>query len=114
MGLYRLMRPLAFALEAETAHRLTVRVLGLPPRLPLPHFPDALATTVAGVRFPSPVGLAAGFDKNAECPDAMLELGFGYVEVGTLTPRPQAGNPRPRLVPAGRGRSGDQPHGVQQ
>ena len=95
--MYQLLRPLAFALDAETAHRVTVRFLGLPPRRPLPYFADALATSVAGVRFPSPVGLAAGFDKNAECPDAMLELGFGFVEVGTLTPRPQAGNPKPRL-----------------
>lgn len=97
MGLYQLTRPLIFALEAETAHRMTVKALSLAPRLPLPDFPDVLATTVAGLRFPSPVGLAAGFDKNAECPDAMLGLGFGFVEVGTLTPRPQDGNPRPRL-----------------
>jgi dihydroorotate dehydrogenase len=97
MGIYSLCRPLIFALDAETAHRMTVATLGMMPRLPLPEFPDALATTVAGVRFPSPVGLAAGFDKNAECPDAMLGLGFGFVEVGTLTPRRQDGNPRPRL-----------------
>ena len=97
MTLYKLIRPLAFALDAETAHRATVRALGLPPRMPLPHFPNPLTTTIAGVCFPSPVGLAAGFDKNAECPDAMLELGFGFVEVGTLTPRPQDGNPKPRL-----------------
>ncbi len=68
----------------------------LPPRSP-PDFPDSLAIDVAGLHFPSPVGLAAGFDKDAEVPDAMLVLGFGFVEVGTVTPLPQAGNPKPRL-----------------
>ncbi len=66
------------------------------------------------MRFPSPVGLAAGFDKDAEVPDAMLGLGFGFVEVGTLTPKPQAGNARPRLFRLKRRPGGDQPHGVQQ
>jgi len=56
-----------------------------------------LAMRAFGLNFPSPVGMAAGFDKNAEVPDALLRLGFGFVEVGTITPRPQAGNPRPRL-----------------
>lgn len=97
MQLYKMVRPLVFALDAETAHRATVGALGMSPLLPLPDFPESLATDLGGLRFPSPVGLAAGFDKNAECPDAMLGLGFGFVEVGTLTPRPQAGNPRPRL-----------------
>jgi dihydroorotate dehydrogenase len=97
MNLYPLVRPLAFALDAETAHRATIRALGLLPRRALPHFPASLASEVAGLHFPAPVGLAAGFDKNGEVPDAMLGLGFGFVEVGTLTPRPQAGNPRPRL-----------------
>ena len=95
--IYKLLRPLAFALDAETAHRATIAALSLAPRLPLPLFDPALASEVAGLRFPSPVGLAAGFDKDAEVPDAMLGLGFGFVEVGTLTPRPQAGNPKPRL-----------------
>ena len=95
--MYRLLRPLMFALDAETAHRATVAALSLAPRLPLPLFAPELASSVAGLRFPSPVGLAAGFDKDAEVPDAMLGLGFGFVEVGTLTPRAQAGNPRPRL-----------------
>ena len=67
------------------------------PRLPLPNFPVELGQQVAGLIFPSPVGLAAGFDKDAEAPDAMLGLGFGFVEVGTITPKPQAGNPKPRL-----------------
>jgi dihydroorotate dehydrogenase len=97
MTLYKLLRPLAFALDAETAHRATVRALSLAPKLPLPDFAPELAQEVAGLRFPSPVGLAAGFDKDAEVPDAMLGLGFGFVEVGTLTPKPQEGNPKPRL-----------------
>lgn len=97
MALYKLLRPFAFALDAETAHRATIAALSMSPLLPLPHFPPELEQQVAGLRFPSPVGLAAGFDKDAEVPDAMLGLGFGFVEVGTLTPRPQAGNPKPRL-----------------
>ena len=97
MALYKLLRPFAFALDPETAHRATIAALTMSPLLPLPNFPPELGTSVAGLRFPSPVGLAAGFDKDGEVPDAMLGLGFGFVEVGTLTPRPQAGNPRPRL-----------------
>ncbi len=97
MALYSLLRPFAFALDAETAHHSTVKALSLAPRLPMPDFAPELAQEVAGLRFPSPVGLAAGFDKNAEVPDAMLGLGFGFVEVGTLTPQPQDGNPKPRL-----------------
>lgn len=95
--LYRFLRPLAFALDAETAHRATIRALSLAPRLPLPDFAPGLGQDVAGLNFPSPVGLAAGFDKDAEVTDAMLGLGFGFVEAGTVTPRPQTGNPRPRL-----------------
>ena len=97
MALYRFLRPFAFALDAETAHRATIRALSLGPAMPPPNFPQELAQEVAGLRFLSPVGLAAGFDKDAEVPDAMLGLGFGFVEVGTLTPKPQAGNPKPRL-----------------
>ena len=97
MRLYPLIRPLAFALDPETSHRLTINALKLmPPRAP-PHFPDSLKTSVAGLDFPSPVGLAAGFDKDVEVAVQMLGLGFGFVEVGTVTPRPQPGNPRPRL-----------------
>ena len=97
MGLYRLIRPLAFALDAETAHRATIAALGVLPPRALPCFAPSLRSEIAGLAFPSPVGLAAGFDKDGEVPDAMLGLGFGSVEVGTLTPRPQQGNPRPRL-----------------
>lgn len=97
MSFFALVRPLVFALDPERAHRLTVAALKLMPGRALPAANPALAVTVAGLRFPSPVGLAAGFDKNAEVPDAMLGLGFGFVEVGTITPLPQAGNAKPRL-----------------
>jgi dihydroorotate dehydrogenase len=97
MHLYPLIRPLAFVLDPETAHRLTIKALKLMPLHGPPHFPDSLKTTVAGLTFPTPIGLAAGFDKDAEVPEEMLGLGFGFVEVGTLTPRPQQGNPKPRL-----------------
>ena len=97
MHLYPLIRPLAFALDPETSHRLTIKALKLMPLHGPPHFPASLKTTVAGLDFPTPVGLAAGFDKDAEVPEEMLSLGFGFVEVGTLTPRPQQGNPQPRL-----------------
>jgi dihydroorotate dehydrogenase len=97
VNLYRLIRPLAFALDAETAHDLTVKALRFyPPHRP-PRLPDCLRTRVAGIDFPSPVGLAAGFDKDAQIPEQMLTLGFGFVEVGTITPLPQEGNPKPRL-----------------
>ena len=96
MNLYPLIRPLIFALDAETAHRATLAALKLLP-LHSPHLPEVLKAEVAGVCFTSPVGLAAGFDKDAHVPGEMLTLGFGFVEVGTLTPRPQPGNPRPRL-----------------
>lgn len=88
---------LAAALDAETAHRLTVRMLklGLGPKVE--ERDPRLAVDVAGLAFPNPLGLAAGFDKNAEAPDAMLDLGFGFVEVGAVTPKPQFGNPRPRV-----------------
>ena len=97
MHLYPLIRPLVFALDAEKAHRATIATLKLVPPRRAPDFPASLRTTVAGLEFSSPIGLAAGFDKDAEVPEQMLSLGFGFVEVGTLTPRPQDGNPRPRL-----------------
>jgi dihydroorotate dehydrogenase len=86
-------------LPAETAHRATVRLARLAaPLLPAPAPDDPrLAVSAFGLDFPNPVGLAAGFDKNAEVPDAMAKFGFGFVECGTVTPRPQEGNPRPRL-----------------
>ena len=97
MALYPLIRPLAFALDAEAAHRATVAALKLAPARKPPPFPKSLESTVAGLTFASPVGLAAGFDKDAEVPEQMLGLGFGFVEVGTVTPEPQPGNPKPRL-----------------
>ncbi|MEA3008825.1 MAG: dihydroorotate dehydrogenase [Sphingomonadales bacterium] len=97
MALYPLIRPLAFAFDAERAHRLTIRALKAVPA-GAPAKPDPLlALRIAGLDFPNPVGLAAGFDKDAEVHAQMLGFGFGFVEVGTLTPRPQAGNPKPRL-----------------
>ncbi|QPQ54652.1 quinone-dependent dihydroorotate dehydrogenase [Allosphingosinicella flava] len=96
MALYPLIRPLLFRLDAERAHGLTIAALkrlrpGVPDEDPV------LATDVAGLHFPNPVGLAPGFDKNAEVFGQALRLGFGFAEVGTLTPRAQGGNPRPRL-----------------
>jgi dihydroorotate dehydrogenase len=95
--LYRLLRPLLFTFDAERAHGLALASLRIAPkgRTLAPHGP--LATRVAGIDFPSPLGMAAGFDKDAEIPDALLGLGFGFAEVGSITPLPQAGNPRPRL-----------------
>lgn len=97
VSLFPALRPLVFAIDPERAHRLSIAALqALPPATPPPAHP-VLRSTVAGIDFPNPVGLAAGYDKDAEVPTAMLGLGFGSVEVGTLTPLPQAGNPRPRL-----------------
>ncbi|HKU97925.1 MAG TPA: quinone-dependent dihydroorotate dehydrogenase [Vineibacter sp.] len=97
-GWYRLVDPLLARIDAESAHRLAINALrsGL---LPVARGVDdpVLATTAWGQPFPNPIGLAAGFDKNAEVPDAMLRTGFGFVEIGTVTPRPQPGNERPRL-----------------
>jgi dihydroorotate dehydrogenase len=94
--LYRLARPALFGLDPEMAHRATISLLRLVPGGTV-RFDSRLSINVAGIRFPSPVGLAAGFDKDAKVPDAMLRLGFGFAEVGTVTPLPQAGNPKPRL-----------------
>ena len=95
---FALARPLFHRLGAESAHGLAIKALacGLVPAARLPDDPH-LKQRLMGLDFANPVGLAAGFDKNAEVPDAALALGFGFVEVGTVTPRPQAGNPRPRL-----------------
>jgi dihydroorotate dehydrogenase len=97
MTLFSLTRPLLHLLDPEVAHSATIRSLKLMPRLPQRTFHPALAQTVFGLPFMSPIGLAAGFDKNAEVPDAMLKLGFGFTEVGTITPLPQQGNPKPRI-----------------
>src|SRR5262245_61618 len=94
----RFGRTALFALEPETAHGLSIAALksGAPLcRAPRPD--PRLAVTIAGLTFPNPLGMAAGYDKNAEVPDALLKLGFGFAEVGTITPLPQAGNPRPRI-----------------
>lgn len=98
MDRFRLAAPLLRALDAETAHALTLRALslGLAPRAPSDDDPR-LALRVWDLRFRNPVGLAAGFDKNARVLRPMIGLGFGFVEAGTVTPRPQAGNPRPRV-----------------
>ena len=98
IGLFdRLSRPFMRALDPEDAHTLAVRALRFMP-LPRPaKEPPELGVRAFGLNFPNPVGLAAGFDKNAEVPDALLRMGFGFAEVGTVTPRAQVGNPRPRL-----------------
>ncbi|MGJ0396645.1 MAG: quinone-dependent dihydroorotate dehydrogenase [Methylocystis sp.] len=93
---FTIASPFLRLLDAETAHRATIAALkALPPRATPPDDPR-LAVSAFGLDFPNPIGLAAGFDKNAEVADAMLGFGFGLVEVGTLTPRAQPGNPRPR------------------
>jgi dihydroorotate dehydrogenase len=99
VSLFDLGAGLLRQLPAETAHRATlVLAAAAAPLLPAPAPDDArLAVSAFGLSFPNPIGLAAGFDKNAEVPDAMARFGFGFVECGTVTPRPQDGNPRPRL-----------------
>ena len=92
--LYPLLRPLLFRLDPERAHRSTIALLK---RLPAGAAEPALPVTLAGLDFPNPVGLAAGFDKDGHVFGQALSLGFGFAEVGTLTPRPQDGNPQPRL-----------------
>src|SRR5438128_123732 len=99
--LYRAVRPFLFALDPETAHRLTLKSLDVRTRLgaaalvaaPAPRVP----VRVMGLDFPNPVGLAAGLDKDGEHIDALAALGFGFIEVGAVTPRAQPGNPKPRL-----------------
>ncbi|MEJ8840534.1 quinone-dependent dihydroorotate dehydrogenase [Ramlibacter sp. AN1133] len=98
---YALARPFLFRLDAEAAHELTLGTLARLHATPLEwawrnaFVPDPVE--LAGLRFPNRIGLAAGLDKNARCIDALGAMGFGFVEVGTVTPRPQAGNPKPRL-----------------
>jgi dihydroorotate dehydrogenase len=98
IGLFdRLARPFLHALDPEDAHGLAIRMLKLTPLPRAGRDDPRLAMRVFGLNFANPVGMAAGFDKNAEVPDPLLRVGFGFVEVGTITPLPQPGNPRPRL-----------------
>lgn len=98
---YALARPFLFGLDAEAAHELTLRTLARAQGTPLEwayctgRVDDPI--TLAGLRFPNRVGLAAGLDKNARCIDGLGAMGFGFVEVGTVTPKPQPGNPKPRM-----------------
>lgn len=100
-----LSRPLLRQLEAEDAHSLAILGLRFAPIFPRARDDASLAVRAFGLNFPNPVGMAAGFDKHGEVPDALLRLGFGFVEIGTVTPLPQGGNPRPRLfrLPADEG-----------
>src|ERR1044071_4920004 len=95
--LYRLARPALFTLAAEHAHGMALTALRRQPASSPQARGGPLQTEVAGLAFANPLGMAAGFDKDGEVPDALLGLGFGFAEVGSITPRPQAGNPRPRL-----------------
>ena len=99
--LYRLLRPLLFRLEPETAHSITLSLLDIAQCARLTGLmvsqPPPCPVQAMGLSFPNPVGLAAGLDKNAEHIDGLARLGFGFLEVGTVTPRPQPGNPRPRM-----------------
>jgi dihydroorotate dehydrogenase len=96
-ALFSLAKPALHALDAETAHQLTIRGLSLMPKSPAPVDDPRLSVDVFGRHFPNPVGLAAGFDKQCEVPDQLLGLGFGFVELGGVVPKPQEGNPRPRV-----------------
>jgi dihydroorotate dehydrogenase len=93
----RLARPLLRALDPEDAHSLAIKALKFAPRRRSPIDDARLATRAFGLNFSNPIGAAPGFDKHCQVPDALLGLGFGFVEVGTVTPLPQAGNPRPRV-----------------
>ncbi len=95
--IYSLLRPALFRLDPERAHGLALAALKLLPSGKPSRPGGPLTIQVAGIAFPNPLGMAAGFDKDAEVPDALLGLGFGFAEVGSITPLPQQGNPRPRL-----------------
>ncbi len=116
--LYDIARPLLFSLDAETAHELAIHSLNLAGRmLPAGKPEPAKPVEVMGLRFPNRIGLAAGLDKNGEAIDGLARMGFGFIEIGTITPRPQPGNPRPRMfrLPEVRGiinRMGFNNHGV--
>ncbi len=103
MNIYKTFAaPALFKLDAETSHQLTINGLKIHQKIGFT-FPGAgcndnnLGVELAGLKFPNPVGMAAGFDKNGEVSDGLLQMGFGFAEIGTLTPRPQSGNPRPRI-----------------
>lgn len=96
-ALSRLLRPLLFALDPETAHGLSIKALKLGLPMPAASPDPRLAVSLCGLTFPNPLGMAAGYDKNGEVPDALLGLGFGFAEIGSVTPKPQVGNPRPRI-----------------
>lgn len=95
--LFPLLRPLIYRFSPERAHTMAIGALKMLPKGRKAAGDGPLATHVAGLRFPNPLGMAAGFDKDGEVPDALLGLGFGFAEVGSITPLPQAGNPKPRL-----------------
>lgn len=97
-GLYHLARPALFALQPEDAHEATLKALetGLYPRA-LGRDDPCLSQIIMGLTFPNPVGIAAGYDKDARVPDAVLGLGCGFAEIGTVTPKHQSGNPKPRV-----------------
>ncbi|MBO0332048.1 quinone-dependent dihydroorotate dehydrogenase [Sneathiella sp. CAU 1612] len=98
VNFYKIARPFLFSFEAEKAHNLSIRALrnGLLPRVDNAIDP-VLETRVLGLQFPNPIGLAAGYDKNAEVLSGLSGLGFGFLEAGSVTPKPQPGNPRPRI-----------------
>ena len=101
MNCYSLAKPFLFQIDAEKAHDLTLKALKFAEKTGVlslyPKAPICAQREVMGLQFPNPVGLAAGLDKNGAVIDGMAALGFGFIEVGTVTPRPQPGNPRPRL-----------------
>ena len=98
IGFFELLaRPLLRVFDPENAHSFTIKALRLAPRRRPPEGDSRLAVRAFGLNFPNPVGIAPGFDKHAEVPDALLGLGFGFVEIGTVTLLPQPGNPRPRI-----------------
>ncbi|MAE52232.1 MAG: dihydroorotate dehydrogenase (quinone) [Micavibrio sp.] len=98
LDLYKLARPALFRIDAETAHNMTLKAMkcGLVPCVDTINAPE-LEQKLWGLRFPNPVGLSAGFDKNAEVIGPAFQLGFGFIEAGTVTPKPQSGNPKPRV-----------------
>ena len=98
MSLYRsFLRPLLFEFDPEFAHNLALAALKFKSRKRLAPDDPVLHSELWGMSFPNPLGMAAGFDKNADVIDGLFGLGFGFVEAGTITPRPQSGNPKPRM-----------------